>query len=167
MGTYSEYFLNSRSSIVQLELVEITHPNFTQPYRIVRNATDGVTVDLAPSELAVPFIYYPAKVEQLGARDDLDASIRVDLGEVGELVPNEMDQVREAGGFMTKPALRYWTFRSDQLTTPIFGPIHLEVPNFSFNEQGTSFEARAPSLNSTKTGERLTLDRIPMQRGFL
>ena len=167
MGTYSDYFLNSRASVVQLELVELTHPNFTQPYRIVRNAADGITVDLSPSELAVPFTYYPARVEQLGARDDLDSAIRMDLGDVGEVVPEEIDAVALAGGFMTKPAVRYWTFRSDQLAAPIFGPIHLEVPSISFNDDGASFEARAPTLNSTKTGERLTLDRVPMQRGFL
>lgn len=167
MGTYSEYFLNSRSNVVQLELVELTHPDFTQAYRIVRNARDGITVDLSPGELAVPFIYYPARVEQMGARDDLDSAIRMDLGDVGDVVPGEIDAVAEAGGFMTKPAVRYWTFRSDQLTTPLFGPIVLEVPSISFNDEGASFEARAPSLNSTKTGERLTLDRIPMQRGFL
>lgn len=167
MGTYSEYFLNSRSNVVQLELVELTHPNFTQAYRIVRNAADGVTVNLSPSELGVPFTYYPARVEQLGARDDLDSAIRMDLGDLGEVVPTEIDAVAEAGGFMTKPAVRYWTYRSDELTAPMFGPISLEVPSISFNEDGASFEARAPSLNSTKTGERLTLDLIPMQRGFL
>lgn len=167
MGTYSEYFLNSRSNVVQLELVELSHPNFTQAYRIVRNARDGVTVRLSDAEPSVPFVYYPAKVEQLGARDDLDSAIRMDLGDLGEVVPDEIDAVAEAGGFMTKPAVRYWTFRSDQLTAPIFGPILLEVPSISFNDEGASFEARAPALNSTKTGERLTLDRIPMQRGFL
>jgi len=167
MGSYSEYFLNSRSTVVQLDLVELTHPNFTQPYRIVRNAAKGVTVDLAPDELAVPFVYYPARVESTGARDDLDVAIRVDIGDLGDLIPAEIDEVAEAGGFMTKPAVRYWTFRSDQLNAPIYGPLHLEVPSLSFSEEGASFEARAPSLNSTKTGERLTLERFPMQRGFL
>lgn len=167
MGAYSEYFLNSRSSIVQLELVEMTHPDFTQPYRIVRNARKGITVDLSDDELAVPFVYYPAKVESMGARDDLEAAIRVDIGDLGELIPGEIDAVTEAGGFMIKPAVRYWTFRSDQLTAPIYGPLHLEIPSISFSEEGASFEAKAPALNSTKTGERITLDRFPMQRGFL
>lgn len=167
MSAYSEYFLNSRSDVVQLDLVEITHPDFTQAYRIVRNARLGVTVDLAPDELAVPFVYYPAKVESMGARDDLEAAIKIDLGDLGEMIPAEMDAVAQAGGFMTKPSVRYWTFRSDDLTAPIYGPLHLEVPSFSFSEDGASFEAKAPALNSTKTGERLTLDRFPPQRGFL
>ena len=167
MGLYSEYFLNSRSHIVQLELVEVTHPNFTQPYRIVRNARDGVTVNLSDAEPAVSFSYYPARVEQLGARDDLEAAIRVDLGDLGEVIPQEIDAVAEAGGFMTKPAVRYWAFRSDQLGEPMYGPLHLEVPSISFTEEGSSFEAKAPALNSTKTGRRYTLDDFPMLRGFL
>jgi hypothetical protein len=167
MSAYAEYFLNSRSSIVQLELIELTHPNFTQDYRIVRNHRDGVIVDLSEDELAVPFLYYPASVEQLGARDDLDAAIRINLGDVGETVPLEIDAVADAGGFMTKPSVRYWAYRSDDLTAPIYGPLTLEVPSFNLTGEGASFEARAPALNSAKTGERLTLDRFPMQRGFL
>lgn len=167
MGLYSEFFLNSRRDVVQLDLVEITHPDFTQPYRIVRNAPRGVTVDLSDDEPAVPFVYYPARVTQQGARDDLDSAIQVDLGDLGEVIPGEVDAVAEAGGFEIKPQMRYWTFRSDMLTAPIFGPIDLEIPSFSFTEEGASFEARAPSLNSSKTGERWTLDRFPMLRGFV
>jgi hypothetical protein len=167
MSALSEYYLDSRSTIVQLDLVEVSHPDFSQPYRIVRNARKGVTVDLSPDELAVPFVFYPAKVESLGVRDDLDAAIRVDIGDLGELIPGEIDAVTEAGGFMTKPTVRYWTFRSDQLTAPIYGPLHLEIPSISFSEEGASFEAKAPSLNSSKTGERYTLDTFVMLRGFL
>lgn len=167
MGSYSEFFLNSRRDVVQLELVEVTHPNFTQPYRIVRNAPRGVTVNLSADEPQIAFTYFPARVSQQGARDDLDSSIQIDLGDLGEVIPGEVDAVREAGGSMTKPALRYWAFRSDELAAPIYGPIALEIPSISFSEEGASFEARAPTLNSAKTGERWTLDRIPMLRGFV
>lgn len=167
MSAYSEFFLASRSDVVQLELVELTHPDFTKPYRIVRNARDGVVVDLSPAEQGVSFEYYPARAEQQGARDDLDFAIRLDVGDVGEVIPAEVDAVAAAGGFSIKPAMRYWTFRSDALSAPIFGPVTLEVPAINFSPQGASLEARAPSLNSTRTGERLTLDRFPMQRGLI
>ena len=103
--SHADFFLGSRSSIVQLELIEITHPAFTQAYRIVRNHADGVTVDLSPSELAVDFDYYPVRVTQTGARDDLDASIKIDFGDLGEILPLELDAVAEAGGFLTKPTI--------------------------------------------------------------
>lgn len=169
MSAYSEFFLGSRADVIQLELFELSHPYFTQTYRIVRNARDGEseTVDLSPDELAVEFTYYPAKVAQLGSRDDLDFGIRIDVGEVGEVIPAELDAVAEAGAFRIKPALRYWAFRSDDLAAPIFGPAVLEVPEFAMAPEGTSLVARAPQLNANKTGERQTLDRFPMQRGFL
>lgn len=167
MTDYTSYFLDSGSDVNQLELINLYHPNFSQPYYIVRNARDGVVVDLSPTETGVYFSYYPLEVQQVGAREDLDSSIRIDLGDLGEIVPAEIDNIAEAGGFLTKPTMRYWTYRADQLTAPIFGPIELEVPSIAFNNVGASFEAAAPSLNSTKTGERLTLDLVPMQRGFL
>lgn len=167
MSLFSEFFLSSRSSVVQLELIEVTHPNFTQEFRIVRNARDGVAVDLSPTDQDVSFTYYPARVEQLGARDDLDAAIRVDIGDLGEEVAVQMDAVAEANGFSTRPSVRYWTFRSDQLSAPMVGPIELEVPTISFAAEGASFEARAPTLNSTKTGRRYTLEAFPMLRGFV
>lgn len=167
MSRESEFFLNSRSSVVRLELMEISHSSFSETYRIVRNARDGVTVDLSDDEEGVEFTYYPARVERLGASDDLESSVRISIGDLGEVVPSEMDAVAADGAFMEKPRLRYWIFRSDDLSAPIFGPHSLEVPSFTFTEEGAAFEARAPVLNSAKTGERFTLDRFPMLRGFL
>lgn len=164
---YIDYFLNSRSSVVQLELLEVNHPSFSQPYRIVRNAADGVTVDLSPAEEGVEFTYYPARVSSVGAKGDLDAAIRVELGDLGEIIPLEVDRVRDQARFHVKPSVRFWAFRSDDLSGPIFGPLALEVREFTFNHEGARFEAIAPSLNSIRTGERYNLDRFPMLRGFL
>jgi hypothetical protein len=36
---YYEYFLNSKSNVVYYDLIEISHPNFSQTYRKVRNNT--------------------------------------------------------------------------------------------------------------------------------
>lgn len=166
MSALSEYYLGSGAGVVQLDLLEITHPNFSQAYRIVRNNADGITIDLSIDETGVVFDYYPALVEQLGARDDLDAGIKITLGDVGEVLPTEMDNVAEAGGFQTKPQVRYWTARSDT-SEIIYGPLNLEAPNFIETENGSAFEAVAPVLNSNKTGERYTLERITMLRGCL
>lgn len=166
MSEYSEFFLASRANVIQYELVEFDHPDFLQAHRIVRNAAGGLTVDLSPGETDVEFDYFPAQFQFLGARDDLDSGVRIDIGDVGETIPDEVDAVAAAGGNRTKPTVRYWAFRSDNLTAPIFGPILLEVSGVAMTDQGSSLEARAPALNSTRTGARYTTDRFPMQRGF-
>lgn len=166
MSAYSEFFLNSKSSVVQLELLEISHPNFSQVFQLVRNAVNGVTVTLETG-VSRTFTYYPLRIESNGSRDDLDQSFTFTLGDLGELLPKELDRVATANGFSTKPQVVYRTYRSDDLTTPLFGPILLEVESFAFNREGCSFTAKAPSLNINKTGELYTLERFPMLRGFL
>jgi len=166
MSRYSEFFLNSRSNIVHLETLEISHPNFTKIYRVVRNSVNGLTAKLENGSTVV-FDYYPLKIENAGARDDLDQVINISIGDLGEIIPSEIDSVSQANSFSTKPIIIYRTYRSDDLNSPLFGPITLEVSSFSFTREGASFEARAPSLNVAKTGEIYKLDRFPMLRGFL
>lgn len=166
MTTYAEFFLKSKSSVVQLETLEISHPNFTKVYRIVRNAVQGVTVTLENASSAT-FDYYPLAIENAGVRDDLDQAITINLGDLGEVLPKELDEISSNNGFGTKPTVVYRTYRSDDLTRPLFGPVLLEVTSFAFNREGSTFEAKAPSLNVNKTGERYKLDRFPMLRGFL
>ncbi len=166
MSEYTEFFLNSRASIVQLETLEISHPNFTKIYRIVRNATAGIDVTLETLE-AVHFDYYPLRIKGNGARDNLDFSLQIDLGDLGDILPNELDAVSSADGFTIKPLVVYRTFRSDDLSKPLFGPLILEVGTFNFKREGSGFEAKAPSLNVNQTGEIYALDRFPMLRAFL
>lgn len=166
MTTYAEFFLNSKSSVVQLETLEISHPDFTKIYRIVRNAVQGVEVKLESGEVAF-FSYYPLKIENGGARDDLDQSLTINLGDLGEVLPRELDEIAGKNGFGIKPSVVYRTYRSDDLTRPLFGPVVLEVESFAFNREGSTFEAKAPSLNVNKTGELYKIDRFPMLRGFL
>lgn len=166
MSDYAEFFLNSKSSVVHLETIEISHPNFTKVYRVVRNATEGITVTLETSDV-VEFEYYPLMIESVGVKDDLDQGIRITLGDLGEVLPKELDEIVANSGFGIKPVVKYRVYRSDDLSRPVFGPVNLEVSNFAFTSEGATFEAAAPSININKTGEIYTLERFPMLRGVL
>lgn len=166
MSAYTEFFLNSPSSVVQLELLEVSHPDFTATYRVVRNAVAGVTVTLETGAAAT-FDYYPLRVTPAGIRDTLDFGLRIDLGDLGEVLPAEVDAVTDAGGFGIKPTVVYRTYRSDDLSVPLFGPLTLRVTSFSFTREGSTFEAQAPTISVASTGELYKLDRFPMLRGFL
>lgn len=163
----ASYFLDSTMDIVQLELLEFSHPNFSQTYRIVRNAREGVTVDLSPEELGVQFDFYPTQVSTINSSDDLDSSLSIQFGDLGEVLPDEMDNLARRMGFLTKPTIRYWVYRSDDLTQPIFGPVLLEAGSMDFGADGAQFNAEAPQLNINKTGEIYKLERFPMLRGYL
>jgi len=166
MSEYSEFFLNSLSSIVQLDLLEIYHQSFTQTFYLVRNKTDGVTVLHEDSSIRV-YQYVPMRVTLSGPREDLDAILTVQLGDLGDIVPAQIDAIRAAGTSDVLPLVTYRTYRSDDLNTPLYGPLRFQIKKFSMSRDGSYFEARAPSLNVNKTGETYKIARFPMLDGLL
>jgi hypothetical protein len=160
------FFLSSNRSVAQLELLEISHPAFSQIYYIVRNKFDGVTV-MHEDGTAHVYTYYPLRITRSGATDDLDSSLNIDLGDLGDVVSAELDRVRGAGTFTTRPTIKYRIYRSDDLSTPMVGPLIYEAINFAMKKEGTSFTAQAPSLNYVKSGERYLPDRFTPLRGYL
>lgn len=162
---YVNFFLNGYSSVVQFECIELIHPNFTKTYRIVRNNTNGVTVK-HENDVAYPYEYYPLKITPSSSRDDLDFSLKLEFGDLGEILPNELDAIRSSDGFDIKPVFKYRTYRSDNLDTVMFGPMVLEISEFSFDKDGAAFQAKAPSLNISNTGEIYSIDRFPSLREF-
>lgn len=166
MSEYSEFFLNAGANVAELELLEISHPNFTQTYYIVRNATEGVTVTLEDATVQA-FEYYPLQITPAGAGDDLDQVLQIQLGDLGAILSQELDSISAGESFGTKPTLKYRTYRSDDLSAPLYGPITLEISRLTFKKEGAAFEAHAPRLNSTATGELYTTTRFPMLRGFI
>jgi hypothetical protein len=167
MSNLTEFFLSSNKSAAQLECLEISHPNFSKTYRIVRNGwVGGCTVtheDSTPHD----YDYYPCRITKSGITDDMDSSLKIELGDLGDIVSSEMAAVRAANGFGTKPEVKFRVYRSDILGAPINGPFNYEVQNFAFNRTGTVFNAVAPFLNNTGTGEVYKIVRFPMLRGFL
>lgn len=166
MPDYVEYFLNSQSGVVQYETLQISHSSFSKVYRIVRNAVGGVWLT---NEQSQTFFYehYPLKITGNEIRENMDFGITVELGDLGMVVPTELDRVAAADTFRTKPSVIYRTWRSDDRSAPIYGPINLEISSFAFKAGGCIFEAKAPALNINGTGEVYKFDQFPMLRGFV
>ena len=166
MNDLAKFYLSSRSSIVRLECLELSHSSFSQTYRAVRNAVHGVTV--THEDASEHFYgYIPMRLEMSGPSDDLDFAVKITLGDLGEIVPMELDRVRAENARTEMPVVTYRCYRSDDLSKPLFGPLVLLVDQFTMNRQGCSFDARAPSLSVSGTGERYSIARFPMLRGLL
>jgi len=166
MSSYTEYFLNSPGSVEEYELLEITHPNFTEDYFVVRNCVDGLTVTLEDSSDQF-FQHYPLQIKRAVSNDTLDQVFEVQLGDLGEIITREIKAVRAADGFNTRPTVIYRTYRSDDLSEPMEGPIVLEITDLGRNEAGAYFEAKPPEVNMNKTGETYSFERFETLRGFL
>lgn len=166
MSEYSEFFLNSTSAIVQLECLEISHSLFTQTYYVVRNAVNGVTVT-HEDDSEHDYVFYPLRVSLTGPQENLDHVLRVEFGDLGEIIPTEIDAIRSGNGFAEYPVVKYRTYRSDDLENVLYGPLLLQIKQFAFTREGSAFEAKAPSLNVNKTGELYKIARFPMLKGLL
>lgn len=167
LSTALQYFISSANDIVRLETIEISHPSFTQVYRRARNCErDGMQAMLENGTVA-DFELYPMEITELEDQSNLDTGIRIDFGDLGEVLPRELDAAYAADNMVTKPVVIYRAYRSDDLMAPMIGPLTLQATSFSFQKQGASFEASAPYVNNNKTGITYNLTTFPMQRGFL
>lgn len=180
MSKLSEFFFNSQSSVVMLELIEISHPSFSKTYRIVRNKVDGVTVTTEKKIYStveidgvtvtnenpeiVTFDYYPIEIEKNSARTDLDYSIKCNLGDVGEIISAELDRVFADGSSGTYPVVIYREYRSDDLSAPLMVRDKLIIESIPLDGYGSSFEAKSENYNQNGTGEIMSFDRFPMLR---
>jgi hypothetical protein len=161
---YVEYFLSAGADVAQLDLIEISHPDMTQVYRYVRNQRGGVTVTL-PSEGSATFEYRPMNIRRDRDANDLVQGISIDIGDPGVVVVGEMDALVAANTYNTRPILRYWAYRSDDLSIPLIGPFRYEVISVSTRGPQCTIRAEAPERNASGTGELYTFVRFPMLRG--
>lgn len=166
---YAEFFLASPPNITQLECVEIFHTNFSQVFRLNRNSLVPITVTQTAGFFTGDFeyIYCPMTVSPLSSSTDLDQTIKITFGDLGEILPAELDLVSAAGGFFRKPIMTYRTYRDDDLTQELFGPIILEIQSISFNQDGATLDCKPPVANRARSGEVYTVDRFPMLEGTL
>lgn len=163
---YTDFFLKSEKSVIQYDLIEISHSDFSKVYRLVRNAIPSVVVTLETAATAT-FEYCPMLITPNKSEYNLDFGIRVELGDLGDILPKEIERVIAADGLSEKPAFKYRTYRSDDLTAPMVGPITLQIEEIAANSSGAVFEAKAPSLSINGTGELYSINRFPMLRKFL
>lgn len=163
---YIEFFLTAAPEVRQLELFELTHPNLSRVYRYVRNQRGGVTVTI-PGEGPSNFEYRPIALRRRREQGDLSEGLSIDLGDPGEVVPSELDLIKAADGFNIKPRVRYWAYRSDDLTTPLAGPLIYEAVSITTSGDQSTIEAQAPERNASGTGGIYTFTRFPMLTGFI
>lgn len=120
--SYSQFFLNSGSNIVQLETIEIYHPYFSKTYFIVRNAISGMTATLEGALGSQAFIYYPMKITPNGAYNDMDQTLQVAFGDLGQIIPNELDRLTTLPTVPVNTAclLGAWVDATGQMVVPPF-----------------------------------------------
>lgn len=163
MSNQLEEYLFATQPAYLIECIEIKHSLWENPLRYVTNMADGVSVGHDSSYFN--YEYVPLQIDKGSSSDDLDQSLSITIGDLGEIVPDLIDQILDAGS-TERPQVTYRAYSSLDLSTPILVIDHLEVTDQSSDYQGTTFNAEAPKLNAVGTGLLFTKANFPTLIGF-
>ena len=166
-----DFHLDSVSSVVLLETLEISHSLWPAPIRIVTNHPDGVAVTLENGKPAI-FEFIPLMIQRGNTSDDLDQTLNITVGDLGEIVPPLIQKIRDASSD-EKPQVIYRSFAFDAASmvltkqTPIEIIRGLSVAKMNQDYQATTFEAATSGKNSVKTGRTYNFKEYPDLRGLI
>jgi len=155
-----EFWLAGRHDDVRLECIEITHPSFSRHYRFVRNHADGVRVKHENGNW-YDYDYLPVTIKPAKSSDDLQQSFTIGIGDVGTVMPFEIDRLRRGSYPNVRPTLNYRVFLTSDLTTPSTSVLGLEITDNQPQKQGAVFVCKARELNKTSTGIVYTIKDFP------
>jgi hypothetical protein len=154
------FFLNNQASVIMYDTIEISHPNMSQIYYLVRNNSNGLVATDENSNV-LTFQYLPFVISKgKSSSTDLDQTFEVQLGDLGDILATEIDAIILADGMATKPVIKYRGFASDNLAAPIYGPLRYEINSVPRNSDGNSISASVARLADNKTGEAYTIDLL-------
>ena len=163
MSNQLEEYLFATQPAYLIECIEIKHSLWATPLRYVTNMADGVSVGHDSSYFN--YEYVPLQIDKGSSSDDLDQSLSITIGDLGDIVPDLIDQILDAGS-TERPKVTYRAYSSLDLSQPILVIDHLEVTDQSSDYQGTTFNAEAPKLNAVGTGLLFTKANFPTLIGF-
>lgn len=164
---YVDFFFGASQSSAELQTLEISQPSFSQVWRLQCHYREGFWARLETGE-QVFFQYVPMRLRPLEERANLDFGLTVTLGDLGEILPEEIQRARAAGTLRTNPpTVKYRAYRTDNVEAPMFGPVTLQARQIVRGEEGAKFNATAPEANANKTGILYRSDVYPMLQGFL
>lgn len=164
---YAKFFLNRTVDIYQLECIELTHPSFINTYRVVRNDDQGVYVRHKENDSQLFYEYLPAEIQRSGMLGDLDQSLTISISGLGDVLPDEFERVMEGQYPDIKPTVNYRLYSSDNLNTPMYFLLGLQLSGVAMDHKAVTFKAESPRLNTAKTGDIFSLDRFTGLKGAL
>ena len=168
MATDAEtyYWLVGKHDDVRLECIEITHPSFSRNYRFVRNHSDGVRVR-HENATWYDYTFLPISIEAGESGDNLQQSFTIGIGDVGEIMPYEIQRLRNGRYPTQRPVLNYRVYLISDLSKPLSSVRGLEITDIQRKKTGAVLKCQAKQTNKTGTGVRYTLSDYPTLRGFI
>lgn len=164
MSDLDKFHLDATPSAAMLELIEISHPLWPKPLRYVTNHADGVIVKHEDG-MVYQYEFMPVQINKGATSDDLDQTLSITVGDLGQVVPQLLKIIRDANNF-ERPTVVYRAYASNNLNAPLQVVNGYEVEDRTTDHQATTFNAATKRANSTGSGLFYTVDEFPSLKGF-
>ncbi|MDF2419182.1 hypothetical protein GWP85_16955 [Acinetobacter beijerinckii] len=159
MADYTSFYLDGSGGIVPLECVELSHPSFPKVFRYVKNDSDGIVAG------GQSYLYQPMSIKRNNVTNDLEQTLALTIADMDDELAESVHGIRTSAYPNVKPECVFKVFRDDDLDTPMTQLQTLEVPTISKDSTGlVTFDAKAPELNSVKTGKNYSIEDYPLLR---
>lgn len=165
-----DFHLDSSPSIALLETIEVRHSLWPNPIRIVTNHDDGIDAMLETGEV-VNFEFAPLLINKGMTSDDLDQNLNITLGDLGEIVPPLIKQIRASESDEYPEVIyRAYAFDTASMTFAKDKPIDiikgLYIEQMSRDHQATTFDAKTSDKNTVGTGRIYNTVDYPDLKGL-
>ena len=155
------FFLNVQGGFVLLDLIEISHPDLSEPMRFVRNDRFGITVKHEDG-LEYEYEYQAFEVKRSATNRTLDQEISITFADFDDAFMKALKKTNR----LIEPHFKYRQYRDDDLDDPVIVIQTLEITDVNKDASGfVTFDAKAVQLNNVKTGEVYTVENCPLLRG--
>lgn len=161
MSDYTSFYLNCPGSVADINCIEIVHPTFQFNFQTYDE--DGFVVRHEDSQ-SVFYNYQAMQIDRPTLNSDLDQIVKMTIFSDNDALIEAYKNIQDA-----QPVLfRQRIYRSDNLNSPMIVIQTLHVAAMNADSDGyVTFEAKAPELNSVKTGESYSFERFPMLKATI
>lgn len=161
MSDLVSFFLDADGGVADLQLIEISHPDFSKVFRYVNSDDPGISVK---HEDGIEYFYDYAefRVDRSNVTADLDQAVSITFSDYNDELKNAINQ----SDYLVPASFKYRVYRDDDLNSPMIILETLKIMDVNSDDYGVvTFDAKAEELNNVGTGERYTRENCPCLRG--
>lgn len=166
-----EIYANAPVSSTDFEVIAIKAPWFSQDYWLQNIDTEGLDVTLETSEV-VTVDYAPMSIGQTSSNADLNNERTIVLQQVNDIIASEQANFNpdvhnpEDAKIEHRGYIYYRNGTISSIQTSVTSVTLRDITRDAKNA-AASLRASSKPANESATGERATIQRVPMLRGFL
>lgn len=165
-----EIYANAPVEKDYFQVIKLSAPWFSQDYYVQNTFVDGINVQLENSGGTVSAEYAPMVIGESSNNADMNYERSITIQSLNDIIADEIsnrDPEANQNDVVTVEFRTYVMYRNGTVSGPRGAIPSTRVTKVSRNELGSSLTTSSKPINNVRTGEVVTLTRVPMLEGYL